>query len=124
MVFKIRVIKYAQTHSNTRAASNFQIDRKTVREWLKKKDEIFSTARKRNRCKRPRKCKWPRMEEELNAWILNLRLQNRCVTDPMVKNHAMQIVENIEFRASSGRLANFLDRHNLVRRRVTIFGRE
>ena len=42
----------------------------------------------------------------------------------MVRQQALQFARNVEFRASNGWMCNFLERKNLVRRRVTTSGRE
>lgn len=40
IAFKIRVIKYCENRSITSAASEFSIDRKNIRQWLKEKVRI------------------------------------------------------------------------------------
>jgi len=53
-----------------------------------------------------------------------MREQGRCVTGNMVKQQALQLSGNVEFRASNGWLQNFLKRKHLVRRRITTSGRD
>ena len=43
------MIEYAQQYSIHKSAAKFQVDRKRVREWISKKDEISGTKPKRCR---------------------------------------------------------------------------
>lgn len=90
------------------------------------KAAIFSQSERktRRRVRRREKCKWPNLEEELYDWIVDMRQQGRCVSGKMVRDRALQLVGNLEFRASNGWLNNFLARRHLVRRRVTTSGRD
>lgn len=96
----------------TRASNKFKIDRKTIRHWIRKKDKIDLLCRRtiRPRCQRKCSCKWPRLEEDLYDWIMEMRAAGQCVSGNMVKDQALQTVGSAEFRASNGWLHNFLMR--------------
>ncbi len=104
ITLKVKIIQYAEAHGITRASNRFKIDRKTIRGWLKNKNKIFSLSRRsiRRRCQRKCRCKWPALEDDLYDWILEMRAAGQCVTGNMVKDRALQMAGNVEFRASNG----------------------
>lgn len=124
LTLKVKVIKFAEIKGINSASSRFDIDRKSIRLWLRNKADIMAQAssRSRRRCQRVRKSKWPNMEQDLHGWIMEMREQGRCVSGKMVKHQAAQICGDLAFRASNGWLSNFLSRKNLVRRRITTSG--
>ena len=63
--FKLQVIKFASDNSNNSAASRkFGIDKKLVRDWRRKIDNIKSLPK--TKCAdRGRKCQWPELEKKV-----------------------------------------------------------
>lgn len=104
LTFKLEVIRYADAHSLSSAARKYKIDRKMIREWNKNREDITTQAlrKTRRRVRRIRASKWPNLENDLHEWIMQLRLEGRCVTGNMVKQQALEMSGNLEFSASNG----------------------
>ena len=124
--FKLKVVGYAELHSNRAAARHFGVDEKRVREWKKQKNALEALPQKKRRLDGGgRKAALPGVEEELVIWIDEMRAENQQVRRSGIQQKALSIIaergETSDFTASRGWLENFCKRHHLsLRRRTTV----
>ena len=115
--FKLQVVKFASDNSNNSAASRkFDIDKKLVRDWRRKIDNIKSLPK--TKCAdRGRKCQWPELEKKVVEWVEENRKSGLAVTRNLIRLHAKKTAQqmNIDnFLVSSGWCARFMKRNKLV----------
>ena len=120
--FKLQVVKFASDNSNNSAASRkFGIDKKLVRDWRRKIDNIKSLPK--TKCAdRGRKCQWPELEKKVIEWDEENRKSGLAVTRNLIRLHAKKIAQqmNIDnFLVSSGWCTRFMKRNKLVLRQKT-----
>ena len=126
LAFKLRILKYLESHSLSKTAKKFKLDRKVVRNWNNNKDKLLSQSNKNSRKRIMRHVvgRWPEFESQLFEWFKELRDQGNCISSRMIQAQAIRTSPSIDFAASNGWLSNFLRRHRLVRRRITSSGRD
>ena len=120
--FKLQVVKFASDNSNNSAASRkFGIDKKLVRDWRRKIDNIKSLPK--TKCAdRGRKCQWPELEKKVIEWDEENRKSGLAVTRNLIRLHAKKTAQqmNIDnFLVSSGWCTRFMKRNKLVLRQKT-----
>ena len=118
------LIEYEQREvSKTSIADKYDIDRKTLREWIEKKDQIL--AAERTSFKLPgggRKLSSEECENLLVAKIEDARLQKRRVSQKLILRWGKALVEEkgvTNLRISKGWLFRFLQRNNFTLRKAT-----
>lgn len=119
---KLKVIEYAELHTNREAGRKFSIGESCVREWRKNKDKLKEQTSKRLRLiGGGRKAKAPSMEDALTTWIDDQRSAHIRVTRSGIQRRALELYQGDgEFSASRGWLENFLKRKGFsLRRRTT-----
>ncbi|CAG8773192.1 9122_t:CDS:2, partial [Acaulospora morrowiae] len=125
IAFKLEVIGYAENTSNRHASRFYNVDRKRVQEWRKKKTE-FEIIKNKGQARvlkgRGRKAMYPTLEEELLDYIRKKREEKNAVTTSMIKKKAKELsktfnIEDAQF--SHGWIVRFKNRHNLVERTRT-----
>ena len=126
LTYKINAVRYAEKYDLSKASRKFKVDRKTVRTWLRSKNDLLEEAKKKNkfRLSRGDSALYPAVETELYRWILDKRQSGICVNKRMITTKALIINDDDKFVASNGWFDNFLERKNLVLRRITTSGRE
>ena len=108
-VFKLKVVVYAEKSTNRGAAKKFFVDKKSVREWRKKKDSLQTLPDKKKRLLGGgRKVNNPDMEEELVVWISNLRASNFRVTRTQIQNKALELSQGISVCTVTASLVYYL----------------
>jgi hypothetical protein len=133
--FKYKVITEYKKNQNFSLCSRlFGIDRRIIKHWHDKKEELEKSKHKRLRCKlyKNSKCYFPELETKLYTWAEETRSIGGCLSGVALIRKATEIyneiysdaIEKKEFNGTSGWLKNFLKRHSLVRRRITTTGRE
>ena len=115
--FKLQVVKFASDNSNNSAASRkFGIDKKLVRDWRRKIDNIKSLPK--TKCAdRDRKCQWPELEKKVVEWVEENRKSGLAVTRNLIRLHAKKTAQqmNIDnFLVSSGWCTRFMKWNKLV----------
>lgn len=122
--FKLSVIKRAEELNNNRkAAEEFNINEKSVRQWRKVKSELsnMNPNKRANRCK---KIKWPCLEVDLKNWLIEKRGKNEAVSTVAIRNQAkrMALQKNItDFKGGFSWIFKFMKRNKLsVRTRTTV----
>ncbi len=130
-------------NTNRSASRKFGVDEKRVREWRKQKEDLKGLPPKKKRMTGGgHRAALPEMEENLAAWIENMRAQNARVTRSSVQMKALELAHqdcrhfnffflcfslftlllgDVDFRASDGWLQKFLQRqHFSLRRKTTV----
>ena len=92
--FKLKVVDCAEKSTNRGAAAKFFVDEKSVRTWRKNKASLLALPSKKKRIQGGgRKPHNPDMEEELLAWISDLRASNLRVTRTQIQRKAFELSE-------------------------------
>ena len=79
--FKLKVVEFAEKHTNREAGRRFSVGESCVRDWRKTKNKHTELPSKR--CRQPsggRRAQAPDMEVALTAWIEELRGSHVRVT--------------------------------------------
>ena len=129
MAFKLQAIKKAEESSNSHAA---KVDRKRIREWRKKKEQILEVSRQIKAKERKgldgtgRKPLCEEMDERVLEWITERRSKNLRVSRIMIMKKAKIIYDELEipeksanFKATHGWMDRFMRRNGLSLRRRT-----
>eukprot|EP00794_Sanderia_malayensis_P013386 gene13386-14759_t len=122
--FKLEVVDYAKVNLNQAAATKFNVDRTSVREWRKKERDLKGMLSSRGAKGRKRldgggrKPLSESMEERLLEWVFQRRSKRLRVSRKHIMKKAKVIHEEI-FKASKGWLDKFMKRHGLSLRRQT-----
>ena len=133
--FKLEVVEFAENRSITAAAQKYNVDRHSVRDWKKKKNELQELSSSVNIKKRirlgggVRKPLSEEMEETLLEWIIERRSKMLRVSRRIIRKKAVIIYGDLKridpdrfdekFEAINGWLFKFMKRHNLSLRRKT-----
>ena len=131
--FKLEVIEFAENRSITAAAQKYNVDRHSVRDWKKKKNELQELSRSVNIKKGirlgggGRKPLSEEMEVILLEWIIERRSKMLCVSRKIIRKKAVIIYGDVKridpdrfdekFEATNGWLFKFMKRHNLSLRK-------
>ena len=131
--FKKAVIRQAEISKNkSKTAEKFKIFRSSVIQWVKNKEEIFSTnqpfkRRKTFSLKDAKKPIHEDCESTLFEWWKTQRDDSKLVNMSDLQNKMLEIVKSRDqdgsFKASRGWASRFLTRHNLTNRRITGSGK-
>lgn len=116
-IFKLKVIAFAEEHSNKAAEREFTVSEKVIRGWRKKKTELQEMPRTK-RAARYGTSPYKPLELELSEWVLNLRREGLSVT----RTKALQLAPNFDitdFKASAGWCTRFMNRYGLAIREKT-----
>ena len=135
--FKLRAIAHAEVHGNRSAARKYDVDESRVREWRAKKESILSLnladgGKKRKRVDGGgRKPQFQAVDEIVLDWISNRRERGLLVSRKLIMKKAQVVYDDmklgetantaneVEFKASTGWLKNFMRRNHLSLRRKT-----
>lgn len=117
--FKLKVIKYVEKHGNkSKAAKEFEIDIRRVREWCGQRAQIESKLNMSNSntfAKRiqgaGRPLKDSDFDERMINWAREQRQKKIRVSRTMIQKQALIFSTNENFKASNGWLQKFMARH-------------
>ena len=128
----MKVINEAKKSANKRkTAEANRIDDKLVRNWinqesqikedlLKCKNKVTPKAQTPFRCGGGgRKVLDLEMEKEVYDWVVSLRSEHLRVTRQAIMRKALELCQQIDFKASRGWLENFMNRFELSLRKKT-----
>lgn len=123
---KLKVIDFAVSEGNSKAARHFMIPESNIRLWRKKKMTIERMP-KMKKANRDQHALLPDLEKALMNWITERRLGVVGVSCVEIRIKAMELKKKssipvpLTFEASYGWGRRFMERNNLsVRRRTTI----
>lgn len=123
---KLEVITYAKIHGKREAARHFDVNEKSVREWLKQ-EIVLQNMPNTKRARRGHKARWPGIENKLFEWVTDMRREKRGVSITAIKLKALSIANELEISECkfSGKWChNFMRRNNLSLRAVTSTGQK
>ena len=87
---KLKIIQFAEEHGNRAAQREFGIAESNVRLWHKSKENLQKMPRLQ-RADRGRKAAWPRLKQDLMAWITEKRNNGLAILPAMVRLKAFEI---------------------------------
>ena len=111
--FKLKVVAYATTHNNnSKAAREFNVCEKQVREWKKAASQLAELPKSKKAC---RGLSTPHKADEiaLHDWVLAHRQNGFIVTRSAIRVQAQSTFKEPNFKASAGWCTNFMNRHGL-----------
>ena len=122
---KLKIIKFAEEHGNRAAQREFGIAESNVRLWRKSKENLQKMSRLQ-RADRGRKAAWPRLEQDLMAWITEKRNNGLAILPAMVRLKALEMSKDAkyeitagQFKASNHWCQRFMKRNGLSLRQKT-----
>lgn len=117
--YKLRVLDYAASTSNTAACTLFNICPSMISRWKSKRHDI---ERSKKTCKRVghsgRPISFPQTEHILHRWVVDEREQLFPVSLADIREKMNELTHN-QFKASSGWLYGFIKRFGLSLRKIT-----
>ena len=121
--FKLRAVEDAEKESKASAVRQFKVVPKRIREWCAQKDKLIEMKKSgKSKCKRlkggGREPMDDDMEDALFQWDCEMREKNLHVSRRMIMQKAKTLGKYC-FKASTGWLALFMKRKNLLLRRKT-----
>ena len=115
MAIKLEAIKKAEESSNFHAAKFFKVDRKSIREWRRKKEQILEVSLQIKGKERKeldgtgRKPLCEEMDERALEWISERRSKNLRVSRIMIMKKAKMIYDELEILEKSANLRLHMD---------------
>ena len=134
--YKKKILHMLETRSQTEVQALVNIDRRVIGKWAKEinknKIENCTGARGTYTIHAANQGWWPELETQLYQWFKYIRARGGCVSEKCFKTQALLLYPEIykksvdipSFCASNGWFENFLQRYNLVLRRITAKGRD
>ena len=135
--YKLNVINWIKINKSSlnAASKQFNIDRKCIRDWLAKEDQLKKVRLTRSSKSRsvkklqPRRPMYPDIDELVLQYMKDQRSQGHAVTEKIVCRYAKRKFymlhsdhEGVGFKASHGWFRNFRERNKIAYRRVTSVG--
>ncbi|CAG8833819.1 39397_t:CDS:1, partial [Gigaspora margarita] len=105
---KLMVVHYFECVQNVAAtARKFDIERKQVRDWRSKKQELLNATPYLLILNRGRPAMYPLLEESLVKWIEAIRKKQMAITRNMVVTRAKALVKTKEIKNLYSNINNF-----------------
>lgn len=129
--FKLNAVKKLELNNNniSKTALELNVERKSLRSWVKQKIPFITCNNKRYRKKIGcgRKCAFPIIEEKLSSFINSeRRIFRRAITRRRLLQKAREISRTISpnFIGSGSWVSRFLNRNNFSFRKITHIGQQ
>ena len=122
--FKLKVIDSAEK-TNRGAGREYGVNKKLVRDWRKKKNELMKMPQTAKSARPGMKPHWPELESNLHQWVLDKRMNGIGVSGTMIGLMAKKMAKDMSpeetrgFTGSTSWLYRFTKRKNLVIRAKT-----
>jgi hypothetical protein len=128
---KLMIVHYFENNNrNVRGtAKKFNIQPKQLRDWSNKKGTLLMTAPHVAKLHPGKPAKYPKLEDDLFAWISEKRANGNAITRKIITNKAISLSKSPEFLANNPGIAGFkfspkwldgfLGRYDLSERRRT-----
>ncbi|XP_070545816.1 uncharacterized protein [Ptychodera flava] len=119
--FKLEVVSKAlEWKSNRKTAKHFGINEKQVRQWIKAKDQLYTSSREAKRLPGAgRKVSNQALDNSLVQWLDDHRKKGNAVTGRQLQLQARRLGFQSDFKASAGWLRSFKQRHSIPTRSRT-----
>ncbi|UMM30654.1 hypothetical protein L5515_012443 [Caenorhabditis briggsae] len=119
--FKTQVVEFAEKTNNCQASTLFGVPRQCIQNWRRVKEEFLNAEEPFGKPKKQmkrlkgggRKLKNAEMDQKMEKWLKEKEEMGEKITGTMIKEYAISISGDSEFRASNGWLQRFLVRHKL-----------
>lgn len=98
---KLKIIQFAEEHRNRAAQREFGIAESNVCLWRKSKENLQKMPRLQ-RADRGRKAAWPRLAQDLMAWITEKRNNGLAILPAMVRLKAFEISKDRKYQIPAG----------------------
>jgi transposase-like protein len=127
---KLMIVHYFENNGSVRGtAKRFNIQPKQLRDWKNKKQNLLATSPHVIKLHLGKPAKYPKLEDDLFAWISEKRANGNAVTQKFITSKAISLSKSPEFlinnpgivgfKFSSQWLDGFLGRYDLSNRRRT-----
>ena len=122
--FKLGVIKYYRKHGESihRTSDHYKVDRKQVRNWLKKEVNIIG-QKKKSKAQRFGKVRYPELEKKLYDEFIEKRKEGRIIKKWWFVARARQIArseyKDTDFKVSNSWFVRFRQRFKISYRKKT-----
>jgi hypothetical protein len=127
---KLMIVHYFENNGSVRGtAKRFNIQPKQLRDWKNKKQNLLATSPHVIKLHPGKPAKYPKLEDDLFAWISEKRANGNAVTRKFITSKAISLSKSPEFlinnpgivgfKFSSQWLDGFLGRYDLSNRRRT-----
>ncbi|XP_066471475.1 uncharacterized protein [Tiliqua scincoides] len=122
---KLKVVARAKETNNLRAAREFGVSEKLIRDWRKKEAELQEMPEFK-KALRSSPAHFDAMEKDLNDWVLESRQKGYTVTRGKIRMKALQLAKEekhsatkgiAQFTASGGWCTRFMNRYGLCLRK-------
>ncbi|PIC36539.1 hypothetical protein B9Z55_015487 [Caenorhabditis nigoni] len=119
--FKTQVVEFAEKTNNCQASTLFGVPRQCIQNWRRVKEDFLNAKEPFGKPKKQmkrlkgggRKLKNAEMDQKMEKWLKEKEEMGEKITGTMIKEYAISISDDSEFRASNGWLQRFLVRHKL-----------
>lgn len=125
MAEKLKVIQFAEQHGNRSAQREFDIAESNIRLWRRSKENLEKMPRLQ-RANRGKKAAWPRLEQDVMAWITEKRNNGLAILPTMIRLKAIELSKDLQydfpagqFKASNHWCQQFMKRNGLSLRQKT-----
>lgn len=124
--FKLKVLKYAETHGTKAAAAEYECLERSIRQWKNLKPKLEGCKRTRRAFRGPG-AKWKELESRLKIWVVEKRSKNRQVSTIMIRRQAKLLAQEMmydDFYGGESWCFKFMRRNGLVVRSRTSVGQK
>ena len=83
--FKLQVVEFAEKSGNRSAGREYSVSEKLVRDWRKKKTDLTALPKLARSQRLGVKAHWPDLENKLQEWVLDKRLNGIGVSGTMIR---------------------------------------
>ena len=83
--YKLKAVELAESSGNRSAGKDLGINKKLVCDWIKKKTELKKLARTTRSLRPGRKAHWPQLENKLEEWVVDRRLNGVAISGTMIR---------------------------------------
>lgn len=122
--FKLKAVGHAKKFGISAAVTEFQVHESMILRWKKNELQLSSTSKNR-RAFRGLPARWPDVEKDLMAWVVETRDKKRAINGPLIARKAKEIATKLgitDLKGSRHWVQNFMKRNSLVNRRRTSVG--
>lgn len=121
--FKLKAIELAKENGNRKAAAELNIDESIIRRWRKQEDKLRQ-AKKSCKSFRGNAPRWPKLEDDLKHWVLEMRSLGRSISTVSMRLKANTLAKEMgimNFIGTQSWCTRFMKRNNLsIRCKTTL----
>ena len=103
---KLKAIQYVEQHGNHSAQREFGVDESNIRLWRRSKENLEKMPRLQS-ANRGRKAAWPRLEQDLMAWITEKRNNGLTIFPAIIRLKAMELSKHPQYDIAARELEAF-----------------